>query len=185
MKFFIPFIVIGICIGMYFVYINPTITEVQTLSTNKTEYNNILEKIKELSEKRDAILIEYNSIPESDKARLNKIIPETFNPSLFANDINSMASQNGLSIREFKVNEPKTEVREAIINQPQPTGYKTTVIAIKLNGQYSQFVKFLSNLESDLHLIDVLSLLIKPVGSGKSSDTSLEYLLEVRTYSLR
>ena len=173
MKFTTPFIVIAVSIGMYLVYISPTMTNVKLLNLKKSSQNNLLLKTKELAAKRDAILIDYNNISSSDISRLNKIIPDTFNPVLFINDVNGMVFRYGMVIKEFKVNESKTEA------------YRTNVVTLRLQGQYSQFMKFLNDLELGSRLVDIVNLSIKPVGGQDSISGFLDYLLEINTYSLR
>ncbi len=170
---------------MYFVYISPTVSEVKVLSLKKANYSEVLLKSKELKAKRDDVLIDYNNISNADIDRLNKIIPETFNSVLFANDINAMASKNSLVIKDFKIDPQRTEDPGSMISQQEVSPYKTTIITFRLGGQYGQFIKFLSDLELNLRLVDVVKLSIKTVGGQRSTDDSLEYLLEVNTYSLR
>ena len=185
MKFTTPFIVIAVSIGMYLVYISPTMTNVKLLNLKKSSQNNLLLKTKELAAKRDAILIDYNNISSSDISRLNKIIPDTFNPVLFINDVNGMVFRYGMVIKEFKVNESKTEIRDAILNRPKTEAYRTNVVTLRLQGQYSQFMKFLNDLELGSRLVDIVNLSIKPVGGQDSISGFLDYLLEINTYSLR
>lgn len=170
---------------MYVMYISPTISEVKSLSSQKSAQNDVLAKTRQLSSKREAVLVDYNNISAENIDKLNKIIPDKFNSVLFANDIAGVASRYGLTIKDFKVNEPKTEIRDAIVNIPTGEIYKTTVVTLKLQGQYLQFVNFLNDLELNLRLVDVVSLSIKPVGVQSSSTSSLEYLLEVEVYSLQ
>jgi Tfp pilus assembly protein PilO len=185
MKSALSLVVVGICIGMYFVYISPAVSEVKSLSLKKASYDNVLLKSKEVVAKRDEIFVEYNNIPKDSIDKLNKIVPETFNSVLFANDINAMASSNGLAVKDFKVNPQRTEDRDTMTNQQAVNPYITTVVTFRLVGQYSQFIKFLTDIESSLRLLDVVNLSVKTLGGQKSTDDSLEYLLEINTYSLR
>lgn len=185
MKLALPFIIIAISIGVYFVYISPTVEEVRVLSAKKVEYSNALVGAEELKTKRDNVLIDYNNISGENIDKLNKIVPETFNSVLFANDVNAIASGYGLIVKDFKINEPKTDVRDVIINQPANRLYKTTVVTFSVDGQYGSFVKFIQNLESSLHLVDITGLSMKTLGGQKSADSPLQFLLEMNTYSLR
>ena len=185
MKFSLPFIIIAISLGMYFFYINPTVAEIKTLSSKKVEYNNALVGAGELKAKRDDVLTQYNNISADNIDKLNKIIPATFNSVLFANDVNSIASGDGMSIKDFKVDEPTTDLRDTILSQSQNNLYKTTVITFSVIGQYSQFLKFIGSLESSLRLVDIVGLSVKTLGGQKSGDSPLQFLLEMNTYSLR
>lgn len=189
MKAFLPFIVIGICVGIYFLYINPTISDISMLSVKKTEYESVLEKAKELKVKRDAAGNAYNNIPAEDISRLDKVIPNTFDSVLLANDINTMASKYAVVLKDFKTNESITgdahDITETDQNNNNP--YKTITITMRLVGQYEQFLLFLKDVELNLRLIDVGTLSIKPPASQKTGENSniLEYSLEVFTYSLK
>lgn len=185
MKSALSLVVMGICVGVYFVYISPTVSEVKSLSLKKASYDNVLVQSKEVVAKRDSIFIDYNSIPKDDIDKLNKIVPETFNSVLFANDINALASSNSMAVKDFKVNPQKTDDREAMTNEQVAKPYMTTVVTFRLVGQYSQFIKFLTDLESSLRLLDVVNLSVKTLGGQMSTDNSLEYSLEINTYSLR
>jgi hypothetical protein len=88
MKFFAPFIVIGVSIGMYFFYIDSAIPEVQALREKKSNYEEVLKKSVELGALRDKILKDYGNISETNAEKLNKLVPVEFNAVLFANDIN-------------------------------------------------------------------------------------------------
>ena len=184
MKIITPIIVIIISITVYFAYTSPIIQEVKNLVSKKSQQTDVLLKTRQLASRRDAVLIDYNNIVSTDIERLNKIVPNTFNFVLFANDVTAMASRYSLVTKDFKVNEPKTEIRDAIINRPKEGVYKITVVTVRLQGSYLQFIKFLNDLEFSLRLVDIESLTIKPVGVQNSASGSLDYLLEMKTYSL-
>lgn len=184
MKSFFPFIIIVICVGTYFGYIQPAASEVKSLSREKTGYDNILSKTRELAEKREDILTIYNSISESDVDRLNKIIPDTFSPIIFLNDLTAQVSQFGMNVRDFRTSEPKAENRDDIVSQSKGQFYKTTVVNFSVSGPYSEFLKLLSSLESSLRLVDVVGITIR-ANYRSTSENSLDYALELETYSLR
>jgi Tfp pilus assembly protein PilO len=185
MKFILPIIVLGMCVATYFLYISGTADEVRALSMKKASYDVVLQTAKDVVALRDDVLAESNNISEANINKLNKIVPAIFNSVLFANDINSMASKNNLIVKDFRVNPQVTQDRILMISEQAPTPYKTTVIAFRMVGQYSSFVKFLTDLESNLRLVDVVGLSIRAMGGANSTDNSLEYLLEMNTYSLR
>ena len=185
MKFALPFIIIAISVGLYFVYISPTIADIQALSEKKVEYNSALIGAGELKAKRDAVLADYNNISADNIDKLDKIIPATFNSVIFANDVNSIASRYGLSVKDFKIDPNKTDLRDAIINQAQDQLYKTTDVTFTVEGQYTQFLQFLSDVESGLRVVDVTSLSVKNLGGQTSPNSPMEFLLEMNAYSLR
>jgi Tfp pilus assembly protein PilO len=191
MKLFLPFIIITICIGMYFLYISPTLAEISALRIQAADYANVLEKSKELIDKRNSARAAFDSISPDNISRLEKVIPETFDPVLFANDINVMAVRNGLVIRDLKLND-STEKNRSLAGQsgesvPQPSSasYKTYTVSLVLKGEYGNFRSFLRDLESSLRIIDTNRLSIRP-GTQRGKEASLSsFEMEVRTYSLK
>jgi Tfp pilus assembly protein PilO len=184
MKLLTPIIIMAVCVGAYFLYISPMISEVKALALKKSEYNDVLNQAKELASKRDSLLTEYNNIPPEQIDRLKKIVPDTFSSDIFANNMNVLAAKYGIVIKEMKVSEPVVEVRDAILTESETSPFKTSVVTMKLSGNFDQFVKFLADVESSLRLIDLNSLSVTGATSKKSTDPE-EYTLEMNTYSLR
>mgnify|MGYP003393638102 CR=1 FL=1 len=192
MKSFTPLIIVALCIGMYFMYMAPAWDEIAVKREKKAEYQNVLDRVKELKDMRDAVSAQYNDIPAENLAMLSKIIPGKFDSVYFTNDINSMAAKYGMVVKEMRVNLHQVEARQAEEVQIGSEIYKTVTATFKLSGQYDQFLGFLKDLESNLRLIDVISLSIKStgaqsqaVGSKAPRETNLDYSLEVQTYSLQ
>ena len=184
MKAITPFLIIGICVGMYFIYIEPNFADIEVLRQKRDEYVNVLEKTKEIKTQRDVATASYNSISIDDIDKLNKMIPAKFDSVVFANDINTIGSKYGLTIESLKVNAPKTQARDVEESaKVKDNIYKTVTVTFTTRGQYEQFVKFLMDLESSLQLVDVGILSIKS-GTGQKTIDALEYELEVYTYSL-
>lgn len=185
MKFTFSIIVLGICVGLYFLYISPTLAEVSALREKKAEYIDVLNKSKELKAKRDTILASYNNIPAEDIARLSKIVPEKFDAVRFANDINSIANRSGVSITDFTVNTDDGQNRDNVIVQPKSESYKTSIVNMTVTGGFEQFIRFLTNIESSLELMDVRNLVISSSQGERGGVTVTQYLIEMNTYSLQ
>ncbi len=184
MKQYTPFIVIAVCIGMYFFYISPAITDVQTLSAQKTQYADVLNKVQEVKDKRDAVLASFNSISSTDMDRLDKIVPEKFNSAFLANDLNNIASSDGVTIKSFKESTSNAS-NGAVTDDTVAPSYQTNIITLNLTGQYDKFLKFLSDLETSLQLVDVVNLTVVPPSGEKTTDNQFQYTMEINVYSLR
>ena len=92
MKSLLPFIVVGLCAGMYFVYIAPTLSDINLKSEKKAEYENVLGRVKELKQQRDSLSTKYNNVDRSDIEKLNMIIPSKFDTTYFSNDLDAIAT---------------------------------------------------------------------------------------------
>ena len=153
---------------MYFMYIKPGVVEVKALTVKKEQLTNVLNSAQELSAKRDEILAKYNAIPQEDIDRLNKIIPATFESEVFVNDLNNLAVKNGLKMKSIKDETVKPDDRSAILDTTTTETYKTNSVSVTISGGYNQFLSFLSDIESNLHLIDIKSVSLKSTKDAKS-----------------
>ncbi len=183
MKFFAPLIIIIVSIGMYFFYITPKAAEVKALYQQKVRYSNVLDKVRQLTSLRDQVLQEYNSVSETDIEHLNKIIPNKFDSILFANDMSALAIKNKLTFENYRANASGGD-RGSVLSQSS-SSHKTVQVSFKMVGQYSDFLAFLTSLESSLQLSDLTSLTINPTSVSKTGVQQMEFLLEINVYSLQ
>ena len=185
MKLFAPVILIAICIGAYFMYIDPMVNQVKALDMKLGEYNRVLQKSKDIKAKREAVQAQYESLSETDTARLSKIIPDKFNQEVFANDINFMVSKYGMKIKDFKVSRSSPQNPEQAIGEVKSDTYVTSSVSFTVSGQYDQFLKLLGDVESSLQLLDVSSLSVRSSTGNKLGDDQMSFTLSMNTYSIR
>ncbi len=187
MKSIIQLVIICICGLAYIFYIKPVGEELKTLMATKKQYDTVLSSSIELKRQRDSVNADYRTIDPQNLDRLNKMIPDNFNPVLFANELSFMASRYGMLVRDFKTDETRVDVREAIINQVEVEPFRKFTVSFKLTGPYPQFKNFLNDLERSLRVVDITGLSLRSIGGQGSGSVSsvYEYTLEVKTYSLR
>ena len=184
MKSFIPFIVIGICIALYYVYMGPTYSTISDLQTQKSGYVAALANIDQLKTHRDAILAQYNSIAPGDIAKLEKVVPDTTNSVDVVSNINAIAAQYGMTIRQVKITQSQTVTRTAVDAAAAPQSpFQTSTVSFSVSGPYPQFILFLKDLESNVHLFDVNSLNIA-LNQKLSTAGVFDYSVGLDTYSL-
>jgi Tfp pilus assembly protein PilO len=174
--------VIAVSILTYFFLISPKIGEVKSLIAEKAQYADVLNKVEEINQKRDALLTDYNNIPQEDLDKLQKVIPDTFDAADFANDINNLATQFGLAIKTYAEESGQSN---GTVDVQDAVPYKTHAVAFTVAGQYASFMKFLDAAETNLNLTDIDSLSIKSSTDAKSSQETLEITVKLSTYSLK
>ncbi|MFZ2523457.1 MAG: hypothetical protein WAW92_03665, partial [Minisyncoccia bacterium] len=59
MKSFFPFFIIALCVGVFFMYMKPTFSVINERKEKLTEYQNVLDKVKEIKAKRDQLSSQY------------------------------------------------------------------------------------------------------------------------------
>lgn len=185
MKSILSIAVIAICVGMYFMYIKPMTVDIKLLTAKKDEYTQVLNRVKEIKEKREAVLAEYNSISAEEVDRLNKIIPEKVNSVALLNNLSAIGERYGVAIKDYKLSEADASGRD-VLGTGAPGSYKTTTMSMHLIGRYDQFLNYLEDIEYSLSLIDVVSLNIIPGAPSKTGEAGqMDFTLEANTYSLR
>lgn len=187
MKSSIPFIIIAICISSYFVYIKPTIAVINQKKAKFQEYENVLNKVKEVKIKTEELSSKYSNISEDELSKLDKMIPEKFISEYFVNDLNAMAGRYGMRITQININVPLPIEGAVDDSQTDGGGYKTIIAKFVLSGKYDQLLSFLKDLETSLRIMDVTNLSVKaaPADKTKGDDQNLDYTLEIKTYSLK
>jgi|GEM_PF-2132173 len=185
MKNVTSLLVILISVGLYFLYIGPAWSNTSALSAELSSYQTVLQKSKQIIDTRDSMLTTYNAISSDDMARLQKALPTTFDGVAFANEIHTLASAYGLTVKQIKFDQVSdSQDRTAVIAPAGP--YKTIPVSMILIGPYPGFVAFLKSSELSLNLMDVTRLAIAPpLAVAKASSNSLEYDIDMTTYSLK
>lgn len=175
----------GLCVGMYFVYIRPTVVEIGTKRDKLTEYNGVIETTKELKDLRDSLSTKYNDIPADKLLMLSKIIPGKFDSVHFTNDLSAMATKYGMAIKTIRVSNPVSQQNQNDVQVGENT-YKTVNASFTVSGRYDQFSLFLKDLEASLRLIDVVGLSVKS-GSApkKGEEVIMDFAFDIQTYSLQ
>lgn len=184
MKSLTSLFIIALCIVAYFVYIKPSTMEVKGLMKKSSEYSDFLQKAKDLASKRDEVSAEFNSISSTDLDRLGKMVPETLDQVGLANDLNTLVVQSNLKISDFKI-DGSGDTGQALIDSKAALPYKTNTVTMKVTGQYSDLLQFLSKLEANLRLMDVYSLDAEAGPDNNNLPGPMNFSLQIRTYTLK
>ena len=83
--------------------INPLYEEVKELQTLANEYRGVLKNVSNIIDLRDRLLVAYQSLPQTEINRINKVLPDNINTVRLALDLDSMASRFGVSIKNIQV----------------------------------------------------------------------------------
>jgi hypothetical protein len=185
MKTFAPFLAVAVCVWMYIAYIGPGMISIKDLIAKKDGHSKVLTELNDLKDKRDALVTKYNNLSDDDIAKLAKIVPEKFDTVLFINDLSNIAGQFAVNLKNIEVTPQDASNRDDVVNQVKAP-YKSTKFKFSVAGPYTNFIAFISKLETSLRLIDVTSLDIS-VGpaSTKTGEDNLSYVVELTVYSLR
>ncbi len=176
MKFLFPIVAIVIAVGLFFLVIDPQYQKLKDLKAGQAQYDQALQKSKELRAIRDRLQETNKAIPQADRDRLSKLLPDRIDNVRLAMDLDTMASRYGM--RLSSVNIVKVQEAEQVIG-PTAT-YDSVVVNFSVTSSYDAFLKFLTDLESSLRLVDVIGL-----SFDASKGDLYQYNVSVRTYWLK
>ena len=199
MKKLTPIILILLSIGVFFLFVDPKYKDVQALKTEVAENDKTLDISKKLSTQRDELRKKYNQISESEKEYLEKLLPDTVDNVRLIIDINAIAQQFGIVIRNVSIN---SDVEENIktgkvigqgssfdgLTQDNSIKYvdqsKIGVISFSfsVSAKYEVFVEFLKQLEESLRIVDIRNI---EISRSASEGVFYDYKVTMDTYWLK
>lgn len=164
-------------IGLFFGYIDPTYTRIQASQTEKASYDTALNNSKDLQAEKQKLLDKYNKMDQADIDKLTKLLPNNIDNIRLIIDIDDMARNYNMRIRNFKTD--TGEVKDTIGRDTSP--YGTLTLSFTTTAAYNTFLAFMRDLERSLRVIDVVGI------EFKSSDTNqlYDYTVTVKTYWLK
>lgn len=181
MKGLFPLLALVVAGLIFYFYVDPAYAEIRTLRQEEATLNAALSRALELQATRDQLLSRYNTFNPDDLARLGKMLPDHVDNVRLALDMDSLASQYGMRIRNVsieKIDEKKT--RQTKVVGPDERAYESMVLSFTVTAQYDTFRTFLADLEQSLRIVDIESV------SFSSTDVGLyDFTVALRTYWLK
>lgn len=179
MKSLTPIIFIIVSIAIFFTVTDPIYKEVKTLQVKYAQYQDVLDKSKELLDKRKNLQDKYNGFAEEDVNRLKKLLPDTVDNVRLIIDIDEIAKRYGLTIKNVRLDDSKVSkagVKDATATiTAGDSKYGTIPMGFSVSSDYKTFLSFLEDLEGSLRIVDVTNISLKP-GANEvySFDVSLK-----------
>ncbi|MFH1402172.1 MAG: type 4a pilus biogenesis protein PilO [Patescibacteria group bacterium] len=177
-KIAIPLFLILLSGGLFFSYTDPTYQSMNKLKEENAQYDEALNKSKELRVVRDTLLSKYNTFAAEDIDRLNKLLPDNVDNVRLIMEIDSIALKYGAIIRKVDVGSQVFDDKSVL--GPPTAGYGTIDLNFVIEASYDDFIKFLSDLSNSLRIADVTNLSFQSSALG-----SYKYKLDIKTYWLK
>lgn len=179
MKFLTPTILILLAIGIFFGYTNGVYTNIKALSATKAQLAQAESSAAALRAKREILAKQYNDIPDTNIARLEKAIPDGVDNIKLVLDINDIASKYGITIKGIQINQQTAGTQASIVG-PDNRAYGSITLAFSLTTSYETFLSFLRDLETNLRFVDVTSLTF-----ASNKDNLYNFGITIKTYWLK
>jgi len=188
MKNLITLTLLVAAFALFFGYINPAygkttgsvlITEksIVELKDHRAQYEEALSKAREIERARTGLLEKYNNILPEDQEKLLKLLPDHIDSVRLIIDINNIAAQYGMTLKNITLNEGEGVKSQSV--GPTEELYRLVEFRFVVSGAYEDLRSFLKDTEQSLRLIDIESLAFAAV-----TDTAYDYTVTIRTYRL-
>lgn len=159
--------------GMFFWYTKPAYDSVQELRANITQYDAALDKAAELQKLKQTLLSRFNTFDLVDLDRLQKLLPDHVDNVRLILDLDNLAGRHGLALQNVDVSSSQKQTAKSqtalgtigTSNQK----YDSLTLTFGTTATYTEFVQFISDLESSLRIVDLVSL---SIASGASAGSS-------------
>jgi Tfp pilus assembly protein PilO len=131
---------------------------VTSLQDELNNYNSIANSSTKIVSERDILIKKMNSIGQDKQDRLQTLLPNNVDNIRLLIEINQMANRRSLILKNISFSQAKGSDSSA--------AYGTVSLKFTVNSTYSNFLQFLSDLESNLRLLDVTDISFTSTDSG-------------------
>lgn len=173
--------------GIYYGYTKNVFADVSSTKVQLVDLDATLAKADMLDEEKQSIQNTINSFNESDKEKLNTMIPDNADNVRLIINIQNIAQTSGLAIKDIKVNDEAGQTGQitnantadqasGIENGGSDQSYNSVKLSFSVSSTYPNYVQFVEKLEQSLRLVDITSLAIKSTDNNNiyQFDTTLK-----------
>lgn len=182
-------ILIVLAVAIYFTYTSGVWVEVKEVKAVNDQYLSAIDNAQELISLRDQVQKQYNSISIEDREKLDKMLPDTVDNIRLVIDLNNVALQNGLSLKNISAgaktagNDVNASSKSFASNRNGTISIPTldTVnVSFSVSATYQQFISFMQALEANLRIMDITHLSVTANDTG-----TYDFSVQINTYWLR
>jgi hypothetical protein len=135
--------------------------DIRQLQAEEKSYEESIESVKAVEQKRNELVSKYNSFLNTDLGRLDRMIPNTIDNVRLAAEINGIAQQYDIAIKNVRIVENKgnnSSSGRGATEARQPDIYKTILMSFVFDASFEKFTDFVKDLEQSLRIIDLSSI---------------------------
>ena len=192
-RLLIPIIIIGVAIGLFYMFASPIYTEITNLKTEALSYDEALTNAKALEAEKNKLTEKRNAMNPDDLAKLQKLLPENVDNVRLILEIEQVAAPYGMTLKDVKYNSSGTGTSGGIQGGQNNAGrndYGIFELGFSVVGTYQNFLNFVKDLERNLRVVDIASLNFSSdtginMDSKNPSTETYKYDITIRTYWLK
>lgn len=174
-------------LAIVFVYAKPTYEEPTTgivaLQEKKEALTKARADLSELARKQKDFLAQRNTMSQVELDRLERLLPREINPVLFVMELDTIAKEQGMSLKNIKFTEVKSETSTvaAVAATAPKKPYETFTLSFDITGSYASFTNFLQQIEQGLRVTDITAITL--VANDKVD--VYQYTVKAQTYWMK
>ncbi|PIR86273.1 hypothetical protein COU13_01940 [Candidatus Kaiserbacteria bacterium CG10_big_fil_rev_8_21_14_0_10_43_70] len=191
-KIIISIIAFVVAAALFLGYTRPAYEKVQSVKGDIGQFDEALQKSRELQELKQGLLSRYNTFSEADLLRLRKLLPDHVDNVRLVLDLDNLAGRYKMAVQNVLISRGAPEEQAATVLGSlgtQSEVFDNLTMQFATVGTYSNFVSFLEDLESSLRIVDLVSLTIEQTSISNEGDELeepiYEYNVAIRTYWLK
>ena len=180
--------------GIFFFYTQPAYDIVRADQAQIDQYNQALDKAAQLQQLKQTLLSRYNAFDSGSLDHLQKLLPDHVDNIGLILELDNLAGRYGLALQNVDVSTPSTQAPSAKSTVGSlgdaNRAYSSLTLTFSTQGSYDSFVQFLSDLQSSLRIVDIVSLTVSPASTGSGAHAGATqplytYQITLRTYWLK
>ncbi|MEK7582119.1 MAG: type 4a pilus biogenesis protein PilO [Patescibacteria group bacterium] len=175
-----PTLLLITAVAIFYFFTNPTYQETKKLTVEKKSYEDALDNSRKLQESRDKLLAKYNSFPATEIDRLERILPNNVDNVRLVLEIDRMSSKYGMPAKSINISSNTDSKKERDLIGKDNKPYGSINLEFSVEGPYSNFISFISDLERSLRIVDIES-----ISFSASSGGIYRYNIRLKTYWLK
>jgi len=180
-------ILIVLAAGIYFTVTQSAWDAAKQVKLVNDQYISAIANAQQLISVRDKVLNDYNNVSQADRDRLDKMLPSTVDNIRLIIDLNNVAVQHGISLKNVRAVAASAQPASAAapVQAPSASGISaptldTVNISFAVTAPYQQFISFMQDIEANLRIMDINHLSVSVGDNGMYS-----FQVDMTTYWLR
>ena len=174
-------LLIILAVIMFLSFVDPTYKEIKVLAAENEEFDEALDRSRELQSVRDDLLSKYNTFSTENLNKIEKLLPDNVDNVRLILDLDGIASQYGIVIKGLTIlgDNSSNESGDVVI---ATTNLGEIELSFNVDASYEDFKRFMKDLEQSLRIVDMKKLTITPKIQGEDL---FGFGLNIKTYWLK
>lgn len=188
-KMIISAVGIVAAIAIFAFYTKPAYDQAQVKRAEIADYDAALLKAAELQERKQALLKKFNEFSPEDRDKLQKLLPDHVDNVRLILDLDNIAARRGMAMQNVVVSTPGAgQSTQTAVGTISSSKQKYDVLTTKFStqGTYPAFQQLMSDLETSLRIIDLVTVRIAQSQAELGrSEPLYSFEVTLRTYWLK